>query len=130
MQAEFEADSAVGVVLSPTLIVDHARTIPLAGLFPVETLLDLASSDALGSIALGFVTPDRARVRYSLRMRERVEEPREEVMARLTEKVEEAGLHTETIAGLYDLQAQLARLIASSLRIGIGGLLMLSLIHI
>ena len=127
LQAEFEADSAVGVVLSPTLIVDHARTIPLAGLFPVETLLDLASSDELGSIALGFVTPDRARVRYSLRMRERVEEPREEVMARLTEKVEEAGLHTETIAGLYDLQAKLARLIASSLRIGIGGLLMLFL---
>ena len=43
------------------------------------------------------------------------------------EKVEEAGLHTETIAGLYDLQAKLARLIASSLRIGIGGLLMLFL---
>ena len=127
LQSEFEADSVVGVVLSPTLIVDHARTIPLAGLLPVERLLDLASSDALGGIALGFVTPERDRVRYSLRMRETLEEPREEVMARLTEKVEEVGLHAETVAGLYDLQAQLARLIASSLRIGIGGLLLLFL---
>ncbi len=124
-QAALEADSTVGVVLSPTLLIDHARTIPLAGLLPVGMLLDLASSDALGGVALGFVTPDRRQARYSLRMRETVDEPREGVMARLTARVEELGLRADVVAGLYDLQAQLGRLIESSLRIGIGGLLAL-----
>ena len=121
----FRSDSAVGVVLSPTLLIDHARTIPLAGLLPVGMLLDLASSDALGGVALGFVTPDRSQARYSLRMRETVAEPREAVMTRLTSHVEEVGLQADAVAGLYDLQAQLGRLIESSLRIGIGGLLAL-----
>lgn len=125
LQAALEADSAVGVVLSPTLLIDHARTIPLAGLLPVGMLLDLASSDALGGVALGFVTPDRSQARYSLRMRETVAEPREAVMTRLTSHVEEVGLQADAVAGLYDLQAQLGRLIESSLRIGIGGLLAL-----
>ena len=127
LQAALEADSTVGVVLSPTLLIDHARTIPLAGLLPVGMLLDLASSDALGGVAIGFVTPERDRARFSLRMRETVDEPREDVMARLADRVGEAGLRADVVAGLYDLQAQLGRLIASSLRIGIGGLMALFL---
>lgn len=127
LQSALEGDSAVGVVLSPTLLIDHARTIPLAGFLPVDMLLDLASSEALGGVALGFVTPERDRARFSLRMRENADEPRGEVMARLTERVEEAGLRPDVVAGLYDLQAQLGRLISSSLRIGIGGLMALFL---
>jgi predicted RND superfamily exporter protein len=125
LQAAFEADSAVGVVLSPTVLIEHARTIPLAGLLPVGMLLDIASSDALDGIGLGFVRPERDRARFSLRMRETVEEDRGDVMLRLRAMVEAEGLRPVVIAGLYDLQAQLGRLIASSLRIGIGGLLLL-----
>lgn len=125
LQAALEEDPAVGVVLSPTLLIDHARTIPLAGLLPVGMLLDLASSDALGGVALGFVTPDRSRARYSLRMRETSTEPRAEVIDRVTARVQAAGLQADVVAGLYDLQAQLGRLLASSLRTGIGGLLAL-----
>jgi predicted RND superfamily exporter protein len=127
LQDALEADAAVGVVLSPTLLIDHARTIPLAGLLPVGMLFDLASSDALGGVALGFVTADRDQARFSLRMRETVNEPRELVMTRLTEQVEATGLRADVVAGLYDLQAQLGRLIASSLKIGIGGLMVLFL---
>ena len=100
----------------------HSR---LAGLLPVGMLLDLASSDALGGVALGFVTPDRSRARYSLRMRETSTEPRAEVIDRVTARVQAAGLQADVVAGLYDLQAQLGRLLASSLRTGIGGLLAL-----
>lgn len=127
LQSVLEADPAVGVVLSPTLLIDHARTIPLAGLLPVGMLLDLASSEALGGVALGFVTPERDRARFQLRMRETSGEQRDQVMQRLAGRVEEVGLRPDVIAGLYDLQAQLGRLIASSLRIGIGGLLLLFL---
>ena len=127
LQATLEADSAVGVVLSPTVLIDHARTIPLAGLLPVDLLLDLASSDALDNVALGYVSRDRDVARFSLRMRESVVAPREDVIARLRSQVEAAGLRPVVVAGLYDLQAQLGRLIGSSLRIGIGGLLLLFL---
>jgi predicted RND superfamily exporter protein len=127
LQATLEADSAVGVVLSPTVLIDHARTIPLAGLLPVDLLLDLASSDALDNVALGYVSRDRDVARFSLRMRESGAAPREDVIARLRSQVEAAGLHPVVVAGLYDLQAQLGRMIRSSLKIGIGGLLILFL---
>jgi len=125
LQASLEGDSAVGVVLSPTVLIEHARTIPLAGLLPVGMLLDIASSDALDRVGRGFVRPERDRARFALRMRETIDEDRTEVMRRLRGQVEAAGLETAVMAGLYDLQAQLGRLIASSLRIGIGGLLLL-----
>ena len=127
LQASLESDGTVGVVLSPVVLIEHARTIPFAGLLPVGTLLEMASSAALGGVGRGFVTPDAGEARFSLRMRETVDEPREEVMRRLRERVEAAELEPVVVAGLYDLQAQLGRLIASSLRIGIGGLLLLFL---
>jgi predicted RND superfamily exporter protein len=123
-----EADAAVGVAVSPTVLVAHARTLPLAGILPVPVLLDLASSPRLGGVGLGYITPERDEARYFLRMRESGhEEDREDVMARLRGHATAAGLEPVAVAGLYDLQAQLARLISSSLVSGIGGLLVLFL---
>jgi len=128
LQASLEADSAVGVVISPTILIGHARTLPLAGLLPVPALLDIASSPRLGGVGLGFVTPDREEGHYMVRMRESHDEPsRFAVMDRIRGYVTAAGLQTDVLAGLYDLQAQLGLLIKSSLRIGIGGLLILFL---
>ena len=128
LQGSLEADPAVGVVVSPTVLIGHARTLPLASMLPVSMLLDLASSPQLGEVALGFVTAERDQAHYLLRMREsRPESSRDAVMERMRAHVDEAGLAPVLVAGLYDLQAQLGRLIASSLRIGIGGLLMLFL---
>jgi predicted RND superfamily exporter protein len=76
-------------------------------------------------VGLGFVTPDGREARFALRMRETTAEARDSVTNRLRMGVEAAGLEPVVIAGLYDLQAQLGRLLASSLRIGIGGLLLL-----
>lgn len=127
LQEALEEDPAVGVVLSPSVLIEHARTIPLAGFLPVPTLLNLASGESLGGVALGYVTPERSVARFSLRMRETREEPRQVVMDRLRGLVGGVGLEASVVAGLYDLQAQLGRLIASSLRVGIGGLLLLFL---
>jgi predicted RND superfamily exporter protein len=127
-QAALEADSAVGVVVSPTILIGHARTLPLAGMLPVPMLLDLASSPQLGGVALGFVTQERDQAHYLIRMRESRDEPsRVAVMERLRGYATDAGLDPVLVAGLYDLQAQLGRLIRSSLLIGIGGLLVLFL---
>lgn len=128
LQASLEADSAVGVVVSPTLLIAHTRTLPLASMLPVSMLLDLASGPQLGGIALGFVTAERDQAHYLLRMRESgAEESRALVMERMRDHVADAGLEPVIVAGLYDLQSQLGSLIASSLRIGIGGLLVLFL---
>lgn len=128
LQAELEADPAVGVVLSPTVLIEHARTVPLAAFLPVGVLLDMASSEALDGVGLGFVTPDRSEARFSLRMRETWPEPRAAVLDRVRETVGDAGLEPVVVAGLYDLQERLGRLIASSLKVGIGGLLALFLV--
>jgi predicted RND superfamily exporter protein len=126
LQASLDADSAVGVVISPSVLVGHARTLPLARLLPVATLLDIASSAQLDQVALGYVTPERDEAHYFLRMRESGhDEPRQVVMDRLGGYARDAGLEPVIVAGLYDLQAQLGRLIAASLQIGIGGLLLL-----
>jgi uncharacterized protein len=125
-QASLEADSAVGVVVSPTILVGHARTLPLARLLPVSVLMDIASSPRLGGVGLGYMTADRTKGHYFLRMRESLAgERRQEVMDRVRADASEAGLNPVLVAGLYDLQARLGRLIASSLKQGIGGLLIL-----
>ena len=125
-QDALEADSAVGVVVSPPVLLAHARSQPLARFMSLRTLLDIAESPVLDEVALSFVTRERDEGLFFLRMRESARESsRREVIERLTDHARSAGLEPVLVGGLYDLQAQLGRLIASSLRIGLGGLLIL-----
>ncbi len=125
-QDALEADSAVGVVVSPPVLLGHARLQPLARFMGLSTLLDIAESPALDQVALSFVTRERDEGLFFLRMRESAKEAsRDVVIERLTDHARDAGLEPVLVGGLYDLQAQLGRLIASSLRIGLGGLLIL-----
>jgi predicted RND superfamily exporter protein len=128
LHGALEEDPAVGVALSPTVLVGHARTLPLAAMLPTSMLLDIASSPQQGGVGLGYITAERDEAHYFLRMHESGrEESRQAVLDRLSGYAEEAGLEPVAVAGLYDLQAQLGRLIASSLAEGIGGLIVLFL---
>jgi predicted RND superfamily exporter protein len=128
IQAALEADPAVGVVLGPSVLLEHARTLPLARFMSLKILLDMASNPQLGSVGLGYVSPERDEGHFFLRMRESVDEPSRDVVTdRLRSLTREAGMEPVLVGGLYDLQAQLGKLIASSLKIGIGGLLLLFL---
>ena len=138
LQAAFEADSRVGVVLGPSVLIDQARTMPLARLLPISVLLDIASSPRLDEAALGFVTAERDEGLFSLRMRESIGPPsgddasrespsRDAVLRDIDDTVRSAGLEPVLVAGLYDLQARLGHLIRESLAVGIGGLLLLFL---
>ena len=125
-QEALEADSAVGTVLSPAVLLGHARTLPLANFLSLGALLSIAESPRLDRIALSFVTLERDEGLYFLRMKESVQErSRYEVMGRLEGYANDSGLEPVQMGGLYNLQAQLGRLIASSLKIGLGGLLLL-----
>ena len=128
IQAALEADSAVGVVLGPSVLLEHARTLPLGRFMSLQILLDMASNPQLGSVGLGYVSPERDEGHFFLRMRESVDESSRDVVTdRLRSLTREAGMEPVLVGGLYDLQAQLSKLIASSLKIGIGGLLLLFL---
>ena len=128
LQEALEADSAVGVVLGPSVLLEHARTLPFARFMSLQVLLDMASNPQFGSVGLGYVSAERDEGRFFLRMRESVDEPsRDAVTDRLRSHTREVGLEPVLVGGLYDLQAQLGKLIASSLKIGIGGLLLLFL---
>ena len=128
-QDALEADSAVGTVMSPPVLLGHARTLPLARFLSLSMLLDIAETPQLDQIALSYVTPQRDEGRFFLRMKESVREPsRDAVMDRLEGYAGNAGLERVQMGGLYDLQAQLGRLIKSSLRIGLGGLLLLFMV--
>ncbi len=128
LQEALEADSAVGVVLGPSVLLEHARTLPFARFMSLQVLLDMASNPQFGSVGLGYVSAERDEGRFFLRMRESVDEPsRDAVTDRLRSHTREVGLEPVLVGGLYDLQAQLDKLIASSLKIGIGGLLLLFL---
>ena len=127
-QDALEADSAVGAVVSPPVLLAHARTVagPLARFVSLGLLLDQMSTPQYDEIALGYVTEERNEGRFFIRMKESVEEPsRQAVMDRLQGYAVEAGLEPVQVGGLYDLQAQLGLLITSSLQIGLGGLLLL-----
>ena len=127
-QDALEADPVVGMVLSPAVLIGHARTLPLARFMSIEVLLDIASSPRLGGVGLSYVTEARDEGHYFLRMHESIEDPsREATMERLRGYAAASDLEALSVSGLYDLQAQLGRLIASSLRVGIGGLLFLFL---
>ncbi len=126
LQALLESDSSVGVVLSPVLLLADARLSPLAQFLSRSRLLDILESPRLNRIALSFVTPSRDQALFYARMRESGRtEPREQVIASVEGHVREAGLDVVMIGGQYDLQAQLGRLVKGSLRIGMGGLLLL-----
>ncbi len=126
LQEAIEAESAVGVVLSPAVLLADAKLAPLAGFLSWSQLLDILESPRLNRIALSFVTSDRLQGLYYLRMREAGRtEPRAEAVARMEAAVVQSGLEPVLVGGQYDLQRQLARLITSSLRIGLGGLLLL-----
>ena len=128
LQAALETDSAVGVVLGPSVLLEHARALPLARFMSLQVLLDMASNPQFGSVGLGYVSAERDEGHFFLRMRESVDEPsRDAVTDRLRSHTREAGLEPVLVGGLYDLQAQLGKVIASSLKIGIGGLLLLFL---
>jgi len=126
LQEALEADSSVGVVLSPAVLLADAKRAPLASFLNWRQLLAILESPRLDRIALSFVTADHSQGLFFLRMREsRRDEPRANVIERMESYARASGLDVVMVGGLYDLQAQLGYLIANSLRTALGGLLLL-----
>ena len=124
LQERVEAEEAVGVSLSLPVLLAEAKRVPFAALLPVGKLVDILESERYGRIARSFLTEDRRRALFFLRMRETGrDEPRRRIVERLAGLAAAAGLETELVGGLYDLQGQLGELVATSLVRELGGLL-------
>jgi len=132
LQRTLEADDAVGTVLSLAPLVDEAAQVPLASLMGTRRLIDMLASPTFGGAAHAFVTADRELGVVFLRMREGATsgEPleggrRDAAIGRVRTAFAEQGFDVEAVAGLYQLQGELADLVASSLITGVGGLVLL-----
>jgi predicted RND superfamily exporter protein len=128
LQLDLEGDSSIGGVVSPALILAEARRAPFVGRLPPAQLLDFLSNTALRGTIASYIRPDRQQGLFFLRMHEAGRtEPRRAVIARIEERVRAQGLEPVLVGGLYEQQGQLGELIASSLRLGLGGLIALFL---
>ena len=124
LQEKLDEDPAVGVALSLSVLLGEARRVPFAGLLSPEQLVGILSSEQFDNIAASFITDDRKRTLFLLRMHETGrEEARQDVVDRLVAAVEASDLEPNLVGGLYDLQGKLGELVASSLVRELGGLL-------
>ncbi len=124
LQEKIESEPSVGVSLSLPVLLAEARRVPLAAFLGTEQLVNILDSERYDHIARSFVDGERRRALYFLRMRETGrDDPRRQVVERLSALAGEAGLETELAGGLYDLQGKLGELVASSLLRELGGLL-------
>jgi predicted RND superfamily exporter protein len=126
LQNALESDSSVGSVISPAVLLAHVRMQPFMSYASWSTLLTILEGRAFAATTRSFIRPERDQGKFFIRMREAGRtEDRDSIIARISGYVEGAGLESDRIGGSYELQGQLGQLIASSLRIGLGGLLIL-----
>lgn len=126
LQEALENDSSVGRVVSPAVLLAHVKQQPFMGALNWSQLLTILERPAFAATSRSFITPERDQGKFFAMMREAGRtEARQEIIDRALGYVEASGLETSLFGGSYELQGQLGQLIASSLRIGLGGLLLL-----
>jgi predicted RND superfamily exporter protein len=126
LQEALEDDPSVGRVISPAVLLAHVKQQPFMGQLDWTQLLGVLDRPPFAETSRAFITPERDQGKFFVLMREagRTEE-RQQAIARIRRHVEESGLEVRLIGGSYELQGQLGELIAESIRIGLGGLLIL-----
>jgi predicted RND superfamily exporter protein len=103
-------------VLSLPILMDEAHHHPFAFLFSWNHLLNILNEPKHDRVASTFVTKDRTRAAFYLRMvEEKRSEPRVDVVSDLRTIVRQHGFRLALVGGVYELQGQLAKLVASSL---------------
>ena len=125
LQDALQDHKGVGTVLSLPVLMDEGHRHAFAFLFSWNHLLNIMNEPKYDRVASTFVTKDRTRAAFYLRMEEHArEKPRVEVVKDLEAIVRHNGFRPALVGGVYELQGQLAQLVASSL---VEGLLWLGL---
>jgi predicted RND superfamily exporter protein len=123
LQGALEDHKGVGTVVSLPVLIAEGKRHPLAFLLSREHLLRIMEEPEYDRIARSFVTKDRTEAAFYLRMVEHGRtKSRVEVVNDLRSIVRQHGFKPALIGGIYRLQGELARLVASSLVTGLSWL--------
>jgi predicted RND superfamily exporter protein len=124
LQRRLERHDDVGSVLSIALLMGEAERPWYSFLFSWETKLEELEKPESGRVGRTFISQDRSRARFILRMKEGARsKPRDTVIAELHGIVRAQGFRTVAVGGLYPLQGELSTLVEGSVVRGLGGLL-------
>jgi uncharacterized protein len=116
----------VGSVLSIALLMAEAERPWYSFLFSWERRLERLDSPEHDRIGRTFISEDRKRGRFILRMHETARErPRQEIIGEIAGIVRQHGFRPVEMGGLYPLQGELSRLVEQSVRRSLGVLLVL-----
>jgi hypothetical protein len=124
LQHRLERHPDVGSVLSLALLMAEAKRPWYSFLFSWETKLERLESPKHGRIGRTFVSEDRRRGRFILRMRETARSrPRAVIVREIEDIVRGQGFEPVQVGGLYRLQGEMSELVEGSVIRGLGGLL-------
>ncbi len=116
MQGEMSVQRGVGTIVSlPVLMAEGDHNL-IGSLLPWNWLLDILSSPRFEGVARTFITEDRTKAMFVIRMEEQSRvRPRVEVVADLEKIAERHGFTVTNTGGVYYLQGKLAELVGISL---------------
>jgi predicted RND superfamily exporter protein len=124
LQQRLERHRDVGSALSISLLMAETKRPWYSFLFSWETRLEQLEKPERDRIGRTFISEDRKRGRFILRMREMERSrPREIVVGEIERIVRGQGFRPVRIGGLYPLQGELSALVEGSVIRGLGGLL-------
>jgi len=124
LHQRLERHRDVGSVLSISLLMAETKRPWYSFLFSWETKLEQLDKPENARIGRTFISEDRKRGRFVLRMREMERSrPREVVAGEIERIVHGQGFKPVSIGGLYPLQGELSNLVQGSVIRGLGGLL-------
>jgi uncharacterized protein len=124
LQDALENYQSTGTVLSLPILMDEAHHHPFAFLLSWNHLLNILNEPKYDRVASTFVTKDRTRAAFYLRMVElKRQKDRVDVVNDLRAIARRHGFRVVLVGGVYELQGQLAKLVASSLVKGLFSLM-------
>lgn len=124
LQQRLEQHRDVGSVLSIGLLMAETKRPWYSFLFSWETRLDQLDKPENARVGRTFLSEDRKRGRFLLRMHEMARSrPREAIVSEIEKIVRGQGFRPVSIGGLYPLQGELSALVQGSVIRGLSGLL-------
>ena len=124
LQDALERRKSVGTVISLPVLMAEGHRRPLAFLLSWNHILNIMNEPKYNRVAGTFVTKDRSMAAFYLRMNEHGRsQSRVDVVNELRSVVRQSGFRPVLVGGVYELEGQLAQLVASSLVKGLLGLM-------
>jgi predicted RND superfamily exporter protein len=126
LQRSLEKDPDVGTVISLPILMAEGERSPFSFLLSWKTILKKMAEPKYERIAKSFVSYDHLYGHFILRMRESGRDgPRGEIITRIKQTIRRHGFTPVLAGGMYPLQAQLSRLIQSSMIEGLAEIVLL-----